>query len=373
VSWFVPPAVPVPEKLISVRLAWPFVRVTGFGAGAASALARVGVDLSTFVNPDARVSHRIMAALLEHYVASTGDRVLGLRAGQSMEAGDLDIVEFAARSCSSLRESIHCCSRYVRLMNEAAEITLVEGGGDALWRFRTNDGVREPPAANDFVVTSALSFSRRYAGLKEPPIEVHVMHPEPEYAAEYARLLGAHVRFSMPHNGVLFPRQDLDRPMLRAQPAVQSAFEARARKLAERVGPQGVAQRVAELVVEQLESAEVSMTSVARDLAMSVATLRRRLDEEGTSFSRIVDDARRDLAQAFLRDRRLTIGEIAGRLGFSHAPAFYGAFRRWTGTTPSDYRDREGGAHPPSGELPPGGYERETETGAESGMELEMN
>ncbi len=95
------------------------------------------------------------------------------------------------------------------------------------------------------------------------------------------------------------------------------------------------------------------MTALAGEFGMSVATLRRRLQHEGTSFSKVVDDARRALAEAHLRDRRLSISEIAFLLGFAHAPAFYGAFRRWTGTTPSHYRSRVQAQRPEHAELQP--------------------
>ena len=75
-------------------------------------------------------------------------------------------------------------------------------------------------------------------------------------------------------------------------------------------------------------------------LAMSVPTLRRRLEEEGTTFTELVDELRRDLAERYLRDSRRSISEIATLLGFSHAPAFHKAFRRWKGVTPSAHRAR---------------------------------
>jgi AraC-like DNA-binding protein len=73
---------------------------------------------------------------------------------------------------------------------------------------------------------------------------------------------------------------------------------------------------------------------------VSVATLRRRLEEEGTTFTGLVDEVRRDLAERHLSDPHRTISEVAFMLGFAHAPAFHKAFRRWTGATPSERRAR---------------------------------
>ena len=68
----------------------------------------------------------------------------------------------------------------------------------------------------------------------------------------------------------------------------------------------------------------------------------RRLEEEATTFTTLVDEIRRDLAERHLHDPHRTISEIAFLLGFAHAPAFHKAFRRWTGVTPSERRAQMG-------------------------------
>ncbi len=86
---------------------------------------------------------------------------------------------------------------------------------------------------------------------------------------------------------------------------------------------------------------------VAARLAVSPATLRRRLQAEGTSYQRLKDAVRRDAAISALAAGREPIAALAARLGFSEDTAFHRAFRRWTGTTPGAYRLR-----PPSPALP---------------------
>jgi AraC-like DNA-binding protein len=76
-------------------------------------------------------------------------------------------------------------------------------------------------------------------------------------------------------------------------------------------------------------------------MAMSVATLRRRLEAEETTHSEILDRVRSDLAMLYLSESRLSVREIAFLLGYSQSRAFHNAFRRWTdGATPVDYRTK---------------------------------
>ena len=76
---------------------------------------------------------------------------------------------------------------------------------------------------------------------------------------------------------------------------------------------------------------------------MSLRTLARRLETEGTTFRELVDDVRRQLALEHVARRTASFSEITDQLGFSHVAAFHRAFRRWTGQTPLEYRRRAGG------------------------------
>jgi AraC-like DNA-binding protein len=327
------------EKRKAVRLLWPFVRILGATPAAERMLAKQGIGPADFARPDTRLSHRLVMDLLDAWMTCTGDATIGLRAGLSVEPGELETMEYAARSCPTFREAIHCSARYMHLLNEAADVSLVEHGDVALWRFTVTDGVLQSRAANDFVLACAGKFSRRYARIDEPPLEVHFMHQAPANLTCYERFHSRALKFGMPHNGFLFSRALLDRPMVRAHAGLHVAFDSYARELSGRLRS-GVRSRAREIVSDQLGSSEMCMESVAAALAMSVPTLRRRLEDEGTTFTGLVDDVRRELAERYLRDPECSISEIAFKLGFAHAPAFHKAFRRWTGVTPSEHRTR---------------------------------
>jgi AraC-like DNA-binding protein len=300
----------------------------------------IGIGPNEFSNPETRVPHRAVMTLLRELVEGRQDPSLGLRAGCAVAPGDFDALEYAARACRDLRGAIGCVSRYMRVLNEAAQIEVREEGDQVVWEFRVTDGVQQVPAANDFVAASALTFARMYADVPEHPTEVHLMHLEPTDPAGYARVFGPNVKLGMPQNACFFPRRLLDLPMRRADARLSVAFESRVREIAERLrAQQGVAGRARELVFERLRSGQSDMASVASAMALSVATLRRRLEEEGTTHSEILDGVRRDLAKLYLLDSDMPVREIAFLLGYAQAQAFHNAFRRWnTGATPGDYR-----------------------------------
>jgi AraC-like DNA-binding protein len=329
------------ENLVSIRLTWPFARLSGGGGSRALALLQqVGIEPVEFANPDTRIPHRTAIELLEVGIANRQDPTIGLQAGSLAEPCDLDVLEYAARSRPTLGDALSCIARYYRLMHAAAEFLLIEEGERVVYRYRVTDGVHQPPAANDFVLGSTLSFVRRNTPGVDA-LEVHFAHPEPAYVEAYRQYFSCPVSFGGGMNEIVFHRDTLAAPMARSDATVSEAYEQHARRLLERLpAVEGVAGRVRRIVIEQLRGGEVTMELMAGRMAMSVPTLRRRLDQEGTTFSDIVDEIRKELAERYLREPTMAVSEVAFLLGFSSESAFHRAFRRWTGIAPSEYRAR---------------------------------
>lgn len=87
-----------------------------------------------------------------------------------------------------------------------------------------------------------------------------------------------------------------------------------------------------------LASGDVSIHRVARQLGMSRQTLYRRLKAEDVTFEEILDAKRRQLAIRYLGFDRISVKGAAYKLGFSDPAAFSRAFKRWTGSSPSEFR-----------------------------------
>jgi AraC-like DNA-binding protein len=100
---------------------------------------------------------------------------------------------------------------------------------------------------------------------------------------------------------------------------------------------------VSQAVGIQLEAGDVRVDRIASLLNLSSRTLQRRLAEQGTTFQEVVDRVRATRAKYYLVSEGLSIREIARRLGFSGAPTFHRAFKKWTGSTPERFRSKHSG------------------------------
>ena len=87
-----------------------------------------------------------------------------------------------------------------------------------------------------------------------------------------------------------------------------------------------------------------SVVIMAEQLNMSVRTLRRRLKELGSTYQQFKDGLRRDAAMSFLNRPELKINAVSGLLGFDEPSAFHRSFKKWTGSTPGQFRATR--AHP---------------------------
>jgi AraC-like DNA-binding protein len=331
------------DSTISLRWVLPFLQVTGVDPRRVELFERAGVSPLDFASSDVRIPHRVAVELLEQAVSTTGDPALGLRAGEAVDPASLDVVVLAARSCATLRQSILCSNRYLGLLDESLHGELLETAELATWEILTT--CKSPPAAaNDFALAAAYSLTRQFTGKQPALLEVHFRHMLATNEAEYARVFpGAVTKFGMPRNALVFRRESLDAPLVHAHQGLQAVYEMRASALLGRLrAPESTTSRVRQLTIAHLRVGDASMSNVARNLGMSVATLRRRLQREEKVFSDILDEVRRELAEEHLADPTLPIVEIAALLGFSHVAAFYKAFRRWFGgTTPAGFRARK--------------------------------
>ena len=77
---------------------------------------------------------------------------------------------------------------------------------------------------------------------------------------------------------------------------------------------------------------------LARELHLSTRTLQRRLTDQGITFQRLLEEARRELARHYLLHSSRELNETAYLLGYEDANSFFRAFHHWEGTSPGQWR-----------------------------------
>lgn len=160
--------------------------------------------------------------------------------------------------------------------------------------------------------------------------------PGPPDPAGYAEVFGIHPGFDAPAHLVTLDPAALGQPLPQASEHTVALCEAQCRDLvSRRRARSGIAHQVRDKLIRV--GGTVTMDEVALEFNISTRTLRRRLEDAGTSFRGLLDEVRQTLAEEMLATGALTVEDVALRLGYAEASSFIYAFRRWTGTTPARY------------------------------------
>jgi AraC-like DNA-binding protein len=162
--------------------------------------------------------------------------------------------------------------------------------------------------------------------------------PEPDYYDRILLIGQGRMRFNQPVHRLVFDASVLDAPYTMADPVVlKLASEQCERILASRGPDASMTARVRSLAMHA-KGQPFSLDHIARALRTSSRTLKRQLASEGTTYSALIDEERRERALFLLRTPNASLKDVANRLGYANIANFTRAFQRWTGTTPSEHR-----------------------------------
>jgi len=293
-------------------------------------------------DPNIRVPENVTEQAWALAATLTGDDALGIHLAESLPRGALDLIEYALRSSPSLEKGLDRLARYGRLVSDRVATRTHRRDESVL--FLVHDTATTPlhPARTEFALAVALKLLRDSAGADLTPVRVSFAHPAPDDIAEHQRFFHGRVRFAAGSSSMSLSGSDGARPMREADQALAGIIRRRLENALgdrDRASAGEMSTRVRRLLVEHLGHSVLTLDAVATTLAVSRRTLTRRLAEENDSFRQILDNVRRDFAQALLQDRTLSIGDIAFFLQYSEPAAFHRSFRRWTGQTPQAFRE----------------------------------
>jgi AraC-like DNA-binding protein len=319
------------------------------GVAAAELEATTGFDPEIAADPDARIPLSIETRLWDEAARRTGDVAFGLHAAEGLRPGVFDVLDYVFRSAPTLRVSLERVARYNRLLHDVAVFTLVdEGGVTRVEHALGRPGIAQSRHAAEFTLAAIVVVGSQMAGQPMLPRAVQFRHEPPELAAraEHLRLFGVTPTFGLPVNALTFDSALLDQPVPSADAALSRVVirHAEAMLAARPESAESVGNRVRRFIAAALGEGEgaATLAAAADKFRMSERSLQRRLAEEGVGFDGLLEELRKDLAVRYLSDPKIAIAEIAYLLGYSEPSAFHRAFKRWTGATPREARQRAG-------------------------------
>ena len=186
----------------------------------------------------------------------------------------------------------------------------------------------------EFDLMTILSFCRWVTNRDLCPLAAElILQP-------YQEAFKCPLRFNAAANALLFARADVISPLPTAHPLLAEVHERLASEHLQRLDHAQMSSRVRGAMIRHLPHGEPRRTEIASALEMSGRTLQRHLEGEGTTFERLLDDTRCDLAQQYLGQTDVSLADATYLLGFRSQSSFFRACKRWFRTSPRNYRIR---------------------------------
>lgn len=312
------------------------------GLSEAKALAGTGISHSQLHLPDTMVEARQELRLIANIVKGLGHLpALGVQAGMRYHFNAFGALGFALVSSRTLQDAIETGLKYVQLTFAFSALEL-RVTPDQTHVYFDPDGVPDP--VKQFVVerdsACLATLQRDIFNSVSPLVGLHFAFDAPDDLAPYEAFYGVTPRFAMARNAMILNTAQLQQPLPQASDLARTMAESQCEALLnQRLQRAGLAARVRQFLASNARNMP-DMEAAARAMNTIPRTLRRRLLQERTSFAELRDEVRQTLAEEYLSGPRLSVEQVAERLGYSGATSFINAYKRWYGVTPSAGRSR---------------------------------
>ena len=291
------------------------------GLDARALLARAGLQPRCLIDPDLKVASHLVSRLLESAAAEAHEPAFGLRLAESRRLSNLGPLALLVRDEPTLRRALDALMQHIHLHNEAIAVQVAEHGGLVVIRTElASDGSGSLRQATELVVGVSCRLLQVLLGASWQPRLVCFTHAAPKSLTVHRRVFGAAVEFGHEFNGIVCDAADLEAPNPGADPVMARYSNKLLQPALKRDA--SMRTRVRQLVVLLLPRGLCCVEVVAQHLGVDRRTVHRQLDAEGTSFSALLQDERRELARRYVEGTARPMIEVAALLGFSSASAF---------------------------------------------------
>ncbi len=315
--------------------------VDELGGQAEPLLQRFRIPASALVEPQGFVSYGSLIRLLEGTAKELDCKDFGLRLSTRQDLGILGPLGVAVRNCETLGEAMQCASRYMFVHSPAISFTpqVAERNDRVLLVFRIL--LDQKHGSTTQVTELSIGLAARIIAMltreAEPLVGVRFRHARCAPVASYGAHFRAPVSFSSAVSAVEIDMRTLGLAIhdasLQLRELAEDYLELRH---ADPHTPLSI--RVRLVIQRSLGTGAASCVDVASAFALHPRTLQRQLRREGTTFERLKDEVRSELARAYIENPELPLCQVAALLDYSEQSALTRSCRRWFGQAPRQLR-----------------------------------
>ncbi|MEO8153830.1 MAG: AraC family transcriptional regulator [Rhizobacter sp.] len=315
------------------------------GVSTEEALHGTGLDDQALDDASCLTSIEQYQQVCSSAVSLSQDPSISFRVGERLHLSDYGMYGLLLMSCESVRDYFKLAVKYQLLAAPTMAFDWAEGDGDVVWIWADETARELPQDLGIFLVEQQfvqhVTHLRDVLGASCQPTLACFAYPAPAHRDLYSQYLQCPCVFDCHRSGIQYPKETLARRPYLANPLaatmLQSTCDGLIAHIEASLGFAGKVHRT----LRHLSDPGAGMKAVATALKMTDRTLRRRLADEGTSFSTIAYQVKYCVATQHLKDSQASIEQIAAIAGFSDPANFRRAFIRWTSMTPAQFRRQQ--------------------------------
>jgi AraC-like DNA-binding protein len=318
-----------------------FHKLEELGVRASAVLRRAGLAQGLIGEPRVLLSTKELFALWRAVGELSTNPAIGLQLGTENKTERFHPIALAALSTENFGSAIERMGRYKQLTCPEEILQRTDNGEWSIqFRWLLADEV-EPPVLIECCFAWVLSLARHGTGTRISPLRVEFVQPR-RHVKAIERHFNSPVVCGAPRNAIVFRAADAQRPFVTRNAELLSLLAPQfEEELKQENGEEDFAERVRGVIRQQLTGRRPTIEDIADALHIGSRTLQRRLQDEGWSFQRVLEEARRQLARHYLNNSVLELNEAAYLLGYEDANSFVRAFRTWEGVPPARWREQQ--------------------------------
>jgi AraC-like DNA-binding protein len=324
------------ERCRLPRAFWLSVEQLGLNPSLVEQHAHLPRDLH--LDEAAVVSTHQLFAVWDAIEALSADSTFAIKMVRDTPSAKHKLAFLAALYAADFRDGLARLSRFKRLCSPD-RICVDEREGEASLTIHWPSGTGpEPYLSVEANFALILELGRRGTGKHLVPLALHLRRPTQDLDS-HASYFGCPVHYGAAHDQLTVNAADLDLPFNEYNPEVLDLMTpGLAAAMQEIEAPAGFCEQVIEILKRTLADGRPSLQHLAQELLQSERTVQRRLASEGTTFSEMLNEARRQMGFHLLSDKKLELKEVAYLLGYQDVNSYYRAFRQWEKVSPGQWR-----------------------------------
>ena len=315
------------------------LKLKELGVSVPAVLRNAGLPRDLFEQKRVLVSTDELFALWRGIEQVSSDPLIGIKLGVETKTERFHPMAIAALSTENLVTATEHLARYKKLTAPEEilhKLSKEEFSVSFRWLLAVD---AEPHVLTDYCFSWVVSSARVGTGTQVNPLRVEYVQQRSNLRL-LERSLGCKAVGGASRNTIVFRASDATAPFVTRNAELLDLlapqFEEQLRQYKDE---DSFVELVRGAIQDRLTGQRPSIDVVSQALHMSPRTLQRRLQESGSNFQRVLDEARHLMARYYLSNSVLELNEAAYLLGFEDPNSFGRAFRNWEGMPPSDWRE----------------------------------